>query len=186
MICVQIIQRAQRNCFNVATCSHIYTCKPICQHTWILVGLNSSPFSSCLVSVCPLSLCVRLPFECSSAGFRYGRALHGEFPVLIGANSFGHLPGLSLLTCVRLQSGFTDHSVEGHSSTCPPGQEPGWNNNIQQHVSALLCFWFWWKHHASSNLFVYDPLCFQGDKAGPMFLVAESSAVCIFSSEGEC
>lgn len=32
------------------------------------------------------------------------RLLHGGFPLLIGANSFGHLPGLSLLTCVSPSS----------------------------------------------------------------------------------
>lgn len=64
-----------------------------------------------------------------------------RFLVLIGANSSGHLPGLSVLACVRLRSGLTDHSVEGHSSTCPPGQEPGWNNNIQPPYIWPQLFW---------------------------------------------
>lgn len=100
--------------------------------------LLESSLSSCfpsasVVCVSSPSFHVRLPFECSAAVCPYGRALEmrGGFLVLIGANSSGHLPGLSLLACVRLWSGLTDHSVEGHSSTCPPGQTPGWNKNIQ-------------------------------------------------------
>lgn len=103
---------------------------------WILVELNSCSFSSSSASVVLLYLSrpsAPLPSECSAAMCPYGRALEmcGGFLLLSGANSSGHLPGLSLLACARLWSGLTDHSVEGHSSTCPPGQEPGWNNSIQ-------------------------------------------------------
>ena len=108
-----------------------------------LVELNSSFFLQS--SVCPLSY-LRRPSDpppscqCSAAMCPYGRALEmrGGFLLLIGANSSGHLPGLSLLACVGLWSGLTDHSVEGHSSTRPPGQEPGWNNSIQLQPPHIL------------------------------------------------
>lgn len=64
------------------------------------VSLLLSSVSLCLSSS---SLGVWLPMESSSAECWYGPALHGGFLLLIGANSFGHLPGSSLITCSRLQ-----------------------------------------------------------------------------------
>lgn len=60
----------------------------------VLAELNSSPASAV---VCRLP-----PLEHGAAVCPYGRALEmcGGVLVLIGANSSGHLPGLSLLACV--------------------------------------------------------------------------------------
>lgn len=86
--------------------------------------------------------------EGSAAARPYGRALEtrGGLLVLMEANSPGHLPGL------RLCSGLTDHSVEGHSSTCPPGQQPETiASSCGHHTVGFSFFWLWWKHYA--------PLC---------------------------
>ena len=87
-----------------------------------------------MLSICHLRLFrppAPLPSERGADVRPYGRALEmcGGFLVVIGANSFGHLPGLSPLACVLLWSGLADHSVEGRSATRPPGKEPAVNKH---------------------------------------------------------
>lgn len=117
-------------------------------------------------------------FVLSAAVHPYDRALRvcGGFLLVIGANSSGHLPAR-----VRLWSGLADHSVEGHSSTCPPGREPGWNSNTQRHVFCSL-LWVFWMMEAS---------CTRGECLLKMLVAglspafggfAESSAACVFSA----
>lgn len=101
-------------------------------------------FSSVGVYLSSHTLGVWLPIESSSAACWYGPALHGGFPVLIGANSFGHLPGSSLITCGRLQSGLADHSVEGHP---PPTHLSTWSvengSSRNAHRSNVQVYYFY-------------------------------------------
>lgn len=92
--------------------------------------------------------------ESSSAERWYGPALHGGFLVLIGANSFGHLPGSSLITCGRLQPRWPlSWRTLPHLSTW--SGEMGWNRNVRQ-----WCFFFFFfnlkRPHAAVILTSYD------------------------------
>lgn len=62
-----------------------------------------------LWSVSPLLRLSLCPLSARAADCPNLRLLHGGFPLLIGANSFGHLPDLSLLTCLPIQCGHTGH-----------------------------------------------------------------------------
>lgn len=91
---------------------------------YIFLLLSSGGF--CLFS-CTLG--VWLPMESRSAECWYGPALHGGFLVLIGANSFGHLPGSSLITRGRLQPHWPlSWRTLPHLSTW--AGEKGWSRNV--------------------------------------------------------
>lgn len=116
------------------TCSHVYKTmfntvvgNAYSSNAW---ELNSPPLS--LFFLLQPLFCLSSPtFHVSMPLCPSGAALcmcgwvwemRGGFLVIIEANSSGHLPYMRLLA--RLWPGLTDHSVEGHSSTCAPGQEP--------------------------------------------------------------